>query len=191
MVTTGSLNPFSALSTLWHEPSQVSTIVPRSEVSLLVTCPDSDDWRTDPGSPSISQMLQANATRSMIVVSIGSILGNAVLLFLIDRFRRQRILVTTFLILAVLFAITGGPLLSATNEGRSHKVTTAFLGMMHFFFTVVPKTIILVFAVELFPTAYRGTMVGVISFSILPSRLLATTRLTYPPVLRSTEFPPL
>lgn len=147
----------TALSTLWHDPSR--PVVSRASPSLAIICPDSDDWRTDPGNPSISSVLQANAIRSMIVVSIGSILGNLALLLLIDRFRRRLILVTTFVLLALLFAFVGGTLLTAAKGGKSHLVTTVFFGIIHFFFTVGPKTVILVLAVELFPTAYRGTMV--------------------------------
>jgi len=153
-----SMESPSALSTLWHDPSR-PLITPRASSSLLDTCPDSDDWRTDPGHPSISRVLQANAIRSMLIVSIGSILGNIALLFLIDRFRRRLILLVTFVLLALLFAITGGTLLAAARRGENHVHATVFFGIMHFFFTVGPKTVILVLAVELFPTAYRGTMV--------------------------------
>ncbi|KAK3385858.1 major facilitator superfamily domain-containing protein [Podospora didyma] len=161
-----SMESPSALSTLWHDPSRpiptTAALSPASGLeSLIEACPDSDDWQTDPGRPSIYRVLENNAVRSLLVVSIGSILGNLALVFVIDRFRRRWILMTSFVMLAFLFALTGGTLLGTVERQQPHLVTTVFFGIMHFFFTIGPKTVILVLAVELFPTVYRGTFYGV------------------------------
>jgi len=97
----------------------------------------------------------------MLVVSIGSLLGNAALVCIINNFRRKRILIVTFLILTVLFAITGATLKTTYDSKQPHRVTIIFFGIMHFFFTVGPKTVILILAVEMFPTVYRGSFYGV------------------------------
>ncbi|KAK3690483.1 major facilitator superfamily domain-containing protein [Podospora appendiculata] len=165
-----SMESPSALSTLWHDPSIPTRAASNSDTASTLgsraiqdVCPEYDDWRTDPGNPdiTISRVLENNATRSLLVVSIGSLLGNIALVVLIDRFRRKRILMTTFILQGLLFAITGGTLLGTYEAHKNHLVTTVFFGIMHFVFTVGPKTIILVLAVEMFPTAYRGTFYGI------------------------------
>lgn len=170
-----SMESPAALATLWHDPSSTlssssatgntTTATAGSErrATLETThCSEYDSWRTDPDTTkTISQILSQNAVRSMLVVSIGSLLGNLVLVFIIDRFRRKRILIITFIILTVLFAITGASLYASFQAGQSHLVTTVFFGVVHFFFTVGPKTVILILAVEMFPTVYRGSFYGV------------------------------
>ncbi|KAK3324856.1 major facilitator superfamily domain-containing protein [Apodospora peruviana] len=167
-----SMESPAALATLWHDPSSSSSSAVaagssssaerRAAAVTTQHCPEYDSWRTDPDqTKTISQILEQNAIRSMLVVSIGSLLGNFALVCIIDRFRRKRILIVTFVFLGVLFAITGSTLYASFQAGQSHLVTIIFFGVMHFFFTVGPKTVILILAVELFPTVYRGSFYGV------------------------------
>jgi len=160
-----SMESPAALSTLWHDPSAATIAANVDAVgrhALQNSCPGYDSWRTDPNpNITISRILEQNATRSMLVVSIGSLLGNATLICIIDNFRRKRILIVTFFILTILFAVTGATLKTTYEAEQSHRATIIFFGIMHFFFTVGPKTVILILAVEMFPTVYRGTFYGV------------------------------
>ncbi|KAK3336286.1 major facilitator superfamily domain-containing protein [Cercophora scortea] len=155
----------SAMSTLWHDPS-ASSVAQRSTTPNTNGCPGSGIWRSDPGSSdtSIFRELEGNSIRFMLVVSIGSVLGALTLIFIINRFHRKRILMATFSILALLFAILGGILVgtdSLAEQGRVGTATDVIFGIMHFFFNLGPKTLILVIAVEIFPTVYRGSFYGI------------------------------
>ncbi|KAK3694141.1 major facilitator superfamily domain-containing protein [Podospora appendiculata] len=155
----------SAMSTLWHDPS-ASSVAQRSTTTNTNACPESAIWRSDPGSSntSIFREIEGNSIRFMLVVSIGSVLGALTLVVIINRFHRKRILMAAFSILALLFAILGGILVgtdSLAEQGRVGTATDVIFGIMHFFFNVGPKTLILVIAVEIFPTVYRGSFYGI------------------------------
>ena len=159
-----SMDSPSALSTLWHNPSHSPTKSPSIETkrSAESSCPEFNSWRTDADpSMTVYRVLENNSIRSLLVVSIGSVLGNLALILIIDRFQRKKILVVTFCLLSLLFAITGGSLIGTYRAGSNHLASTIFFGIIHFVFTIGPKTLILIMAVELFPTIYRGTFYGI------------------------------
>jgi len=159
-----SMDSPSALSTLWHDPSVASAKPTTVDLrrSAESNCPEFNNWRTDRNpNTTIYRVLENNSIRSMLVVSIGSLLGNIGLILIINRFRRKRILMTTFILLGLLFAITGGSLIGTYRAQHNHRVSTVFFGIMHFVFTIGPKTLILILAVEMFPTIYRGTFYGI------------------------------
>jgi PHS family inorganic phosphate transporter-like MFS transporter len=151
----------SALSTLAFDPSTgVSSI--NSKRSGAAGCDDqlwnTDSWNTG---NTIDHVLKDNSVRSLLIVSIASFLGSMAAIVTINRFRRKSILVATFLLLSVLFAVCGGTLLSATRGHRSHVVSTVFYALLQFMFNLGPNTVIFILAAELFPTVYRGTFFGI------------------------------
>jgi PHS family inorganic phosphate transporter-like MFS transporter len=159
-----SMDSPSALSTLWHDPSTPIIQSPSTNTRRLAegVCPEFNSWRTDPNSNiTIYRVLENNSIRSMLVVSIGSLLGNMALIIIINRFHRKNILITTFCLISLFLAITGGSLIGTYRAGQDHLAATVFFGIMHFLFTIGPKTLILVMAVEMFPTFYRGTFYGI------------------------------
>ncbi|KAK0612398.1 major facilitator superfamily domain-containing protein, partial [Bombardia bombarda] len=166
-----SMDSPSALSSSWNDPlssssfSSTTTATTTTNPYTLAdaSCPQFLSWRTDPSaSTSIYRELQSNATAYMLIVSIGAILGNIALVLLIDRFHRRKLLALTFSMLALLFAVSGTTVL-ATNRapGPALIATDVVFGIMHFFFSFGPKTLILVVAAEIFPTVYRGTFYGI------------------------------
>jgi PHS family inorganic phosphate transporter-like MFS transporter len=159
-----SMDSPSALSTLWHDPSTsvIQSPSTNNRRSAESVCPEFNSWRTDPNpNTTIYRVLENNSIRSMLVVSIGSLLGNIALITIINRFHRKRILITTFCLISLLLAITGGSLIGTYRADQNHLAATVFFGIMHFLFTIGPKTLILVMAVEMFPTIYRGTFYGI------------------------------
>ncbi|KAK0712089.1 hypothetical protein B0H67DRAFT_647406 [Lasiosphaeris hirsuta] len=126
-------------------------------------CPDLGNQRSNPDGTdtTVYRELERNSTRFMLVVSIGSILGSSILIVIINRFHRRNLLTATCFILAILFAISGGILVGKGSAGRIRGTEVdVFIGMMHLFFSLGPKTLILIVGVEIFPTVYGGTFYG-------------------------------
>ena len=184
-----SMDSPSSMSTLWADPSSSSSAAaaalaaaqspaPPNTANL---CPESNSWKSDPSDPdaTIYRELERNSTRFMVIVSIGSLLGNLALVCggLVDRFHRKRIMTVCYLALAVLFGICGAILLSTGPRRHGHDshvppglqrlqqdphpAVHVLFGIMHFFFTVGPRTLVFILAVEMFPTVYRGTFYGI------------------------------
>ncbi|ENH73441.1 Inorganic phosphate transporter PHO84 [Fusarium oxysporum f. sp. cubense race 1] len=112
----------------------------------------------------ISNMIEQNAIRSIVVVSIGSLIGSIGSILIIDFFRRKVILIATFLAITVLLAIAGGTLLGS-EASDSHHAAVVCYGILQFFFNLGPNTLIFVLAAEIFPTTYRGTFNGIAAAS--------------------------
>jgi PHS family inorganic phosphate transporter-like MFS transporter len=148
----------SALSTLTHVPSSSSPWNPTNCTSQW----DTDSWKS---SITIHDMLQEDSIRSILIVSIASLVGSLTAIVIINRFRRKLILVTTFLFLSLLFAISGGTLIGTYRANENHTVTTAFYAILQFVFNMGPNTLIFVLAAEMFPTVYRGTFYGIAAAS--------------------------
>ncbi len=92
-------------------------------------------WQTDITQPcnSIYDVLIEQAKQYLLTVSLSSIAGSACFIFAANRFRRRQWLTTSFLILCVLFLITGG-----VYYGVSHKsgapATVVLVAICHFVF---------------------------------------------------------
>ncbi|PKS13143.1 hypothetical protein jhhlp_000485 [Lomentospora prolificans] len=153
-----SLDSPNVLSSLVNEPRRGA-----EEASSDQGCPDAMNWRatSEPPDTTIYHMLELNSQRSLTVVSIASILGNFAAILLVNRFERRKILVVTFFISAILFAITGATLLDADNKGQKPTASLVFYAITHFVYNAGPNTLIFVLAAEIFPTVYRGTFYGI------------------------------
>ncbi|KAK1755633.1 major facilitator superfamily domain-containing protein [Echria macrotheca] len=165
-----ALDSPSALATLFRGPQTVS----KREVSLAAlwrrqsddnggSCVDDTSWRaeSEPATTTIYHMLEYNSIRSILIVGIPSMVGSLTAIVIVNYFRRKMILLTTFLVLAVLFAITGGTLISSYRDGQGHTTTLAFYAIIQFVYNLGPNTIIFILASEIFPTVYRGTFYGI------------------------------
>jgi PHS family inorganic phosphate transporter-like MFS transporter len=159
-----SLESPSAMVTLWPNRSTISVSSSADSDRLTdgASCPEFDSWRADAANPSTSMYreLERSATRFMLVVSIGSILGSLALITVINRVHRRVLLMVSCTALAVLFAVTGAVLLGTRSTPESGAAVDVLFGAMHFLFTLGPRTLVLIMAVELFPTVYRGTFYG-------------------------------
>lgn len=67
----------------------------------------------------------------------------------------------TFLVLAILFGITGATLISSYRADQNHIPTIVFYAITQFIYNLGPNTMIFVLAAEIFPTVYRGTFYGI------------------------------
>lgn len=106
--------------------------------------------------------LESSAEHFMLVVSIGSLLGSALLLTIVNRIHRRVLLMTTSGGLVVLLAIAGAVVLGRDQDvvvsgTAANRAIDVLSGMMHFLFTLGPRALLPILAVELFPTVYRGT----------------------------------
>ncbi|KAK3339717.1 major facilitator superfamily domain-containing protein [Lasiosphaeria hispida] len=144
-----SMESLASASTLWPDRSK--------------TCSGDMEFASEStANPSLYRELEHSATRFMLVVSIGSLLGSAALIAVINRFHRRVLLMATCGALAVLFAVTGSVLLGTGEEGvAANTAVDVLFGVMHFLFTLGPRTLILILAAELFPTVYRGTFYSI------------------------------
>jgi len=106
----------SAMVTLWSDPLTTAPS-PSADGTIAggagASCPEFYNWRADPSNPSTSvyRELERSATRFMIVVSIGSVLGSAALFAIINRVHRRVLLMVTCSALALLLVISGAVLL--------------------------------------------------------------------------------
>lgn len=92
-------------------------------------------WQTDFWHPcnTIYDTLLEQAKQYLLTVSIASIAGSACFVFAVNRLPRRQWLTVSFLLLAVLFVITGGVYYGvAHNEGAP--ATVVLVAICHFFF---------------------------------------------------------
>ncbi|KAF6514428.1 hypothetical protein HZS61_005562 [Fusarium oxysporum f. sp. conglutinans] len=158
----------NTLATLVHDPSSPTGVMRhfrRASGDGVEGCGD-DPWNKDYWNPNntISNMIEQNAIRSIVVVSIGSLVGSIGSILIIDFFRRKVILIATFLAITVLLAIAGGTLLGSEASDPHHAAVVCY-GILQFFFNLGPNTLIFVLAAEIFPTTYRGTFNGIAAAS--------------------------
>ena len=91
-------------------------------------------WEEKPSSD-IYPLLLNNAKRSILTVSIGSILGSIILISIIDLIPRRKILMWSFLWLALLLAVTGISFFTAHGKS-AHPVTIVLFGLCHLVFNL-------------------------------------------------------
>lgn len=108
----------------------------------------------------IYNALYENAKRSMLTVSIASILGSLLMIKLIDYIPRKKILTWSFLWLAVLLAATGVCFLKAFQTSL-HGLTIAFYVLCQLSFNLGANTLTFIIPAEIFATRYRCTCHGI------------------------------
>ena len=92
-------------------------------------------WQTDNTQPcnTIYQTLLEQAEQYLLTVSIASIAGSACAIFAVNRFPRREWMTTSFLLLAVLFVITGG-VYYGVSHGPGAPATVVLVAICHFAF---------------------------------------------------------
>jgi PHS family inorganic phosphate transporter-like MFS transporter len=80
-------------------------------------------------------LLLQDARRSLLTVSIGSVLGIFVLIIFIDRIRRRLVLIYSFLGLGILFIFTGVTYICTRNH-RTHIITIVLSSLCQFVFNL-------------------------------------------------------
>ncbi len=132
---------------------------------------------TDDPEREIYEILITNSTHSLII-SIGALVGAALMVYCVDKFNRRKFQLGTFLILAVLFIITGATF-SSTVETGFHGVTITLFVLCQLGFYFGPNTLTFIIPAELFPTKYRATCHGISAAAGKLGSIITQVFLTY------------
>lgn len=119
-------------------------------------------WVTDKSTPcnTIYDVLLEQAKQYLLTVSLSSIAGSACYIALSNRLPRKQWLTISFLVLSVLFIITGGIFYGvAYSDGAP--ATVVFVAICHFAFNFGANTLTFIIPAEIFPTCYRCTCHGI------------------------------
>jgi PHS family inorganic phosphate transporter-like MFS transporter len=146
---------------------------------------DTPDWQ-NPSDPneSIYEVLKQDGIRSIITISIGSMLGSIILIKMINYVPRKAWLTWSFVGMAVLFAVVGGTYFKAANSDL-HALTIVLYVLCQLLFNLGPNTLTFIIPAEIFPTRYRGTCHGISAAagklgSIVVQAFLPQTKITNP-----------
>jgi PHS family inorganic phosphate transporter-like MFS transporter len=137
------------------------------------------DWQTTDPTKSIYDVLKSDGIQYIITVSIGSVVGSFILIKLIDYVQRKALLMWSFIILAVLFAVIGGSLF-AVEYTDMHAVTITLYVLSQLVFNIGPNALTFIvsafyfllsiqrltknkISAEIFQTRYRATCHGISS----------------------------
>lgn len=92
-------------------------------------------WQTDPTQPcsTIYTLLLDQAKQYLLTVSLASIAGSACFIFAANRFKRREWLTTSFLLLALMFLVTGG-VYYGVNHRPGAPATVVLVAICHFLF---------------------------------------------------------
>ncbi|KAG9853865.1 MFS general substrate transporter, partial [Aureobasidium melanogenum] len=122
-------------------------------------------WANNDGNPPdtpspLYQSLLANAWQSLLIVSLGAILGNLITLVSINRLGRRVIQINGFFWLFVLFLVIGTSYHTLTKTYRSPVIVVLYI-LTQIFFNFGPNTTTYIIPAEMFPTRYRATAHGI------------------------------
>jgi len=142
----GNPRILAKISATWDKPNDIDT-------------PPS--WNTNPTeAKTIYDVLYTNGIQSIETVSVASLIGSILFIFVVDYFPRREWLIISFLLQAVLFIITGGSFYAVFHK-NSHSVTVTLVAICHFLFNFGANTLTFMIPAEIFPTCYRCTCHGI------------------------------
>jgi MFS transporter, PHS family, inorganic phosphate transporter len=110
-------------------------------------------------STTLYDVLMTNAKMALVSISIGSLIGSALLIKVINYLPRKRFLVWSFLGLAILTAATGVSF-HYTFRQSAWGVTLLLYILCQVFFNLGPNSLTFIIPAEIFPTRYRATCHG-------------------------------
>ncbi|KAG9676459.1 MFS general substrate transporter, partial [Aureobasidium melanogenum] len=122
-------------------------------------------WANNDGNPPdtlspLYQSLLANAWQSLLIVSLGAIIGNLITLVSINRLGRRVIQINGFFWLFVLFLVIGTSYHTLMKTYRSPVIVVLYI-LTQIFFNFGPNTTTYIIPAEVFPTRYRATAHGI------------------------------
>jgi PHS family inorganic phosphate transporter-like MFS transporter len=136
-----------AVSKIWYSPIHSS---PETTPTWDVTYFDS----SNPDAV-IFDILTTSAWHSLVVVSVGAMIGSIALVIAVDHFNRKQLQWRMFIVLGFLFIITGG-----TYRIGNNGVTITLYILCQICFYFGPNGLTFIIPAELFPTKYRTTCHG-------------------------------
>lgn len=193
----GNINYLAGTSITWflldfafyglgiNNPRVIAQIWSSQPVTDIQKATETPDWAnpSDPGL-SIYETLKQDGIRSIITVSVGSMLGSIILIKVINYVPRKAWLTWSFVAMAVLFAVVGGSYFKAANSDL-HALTIVLYIFCQLLFNLGPNTLTFIIPAEIFPTRYRGTCHGISAAagklgSIVVQAFLPFTKITNP-----------
>lgn len=119
-------------------------------------------WQTDFTHPcfTVYDTLLDQGRQYLLTVSIASIAGSAACTLFINRFHRRHFLTASFLLLMVLFLVTGGVYFGVAHTSAA-PATVVCVAVCHFFFNFGANSLTFIIPAEIFPTTYRCTCHGI------------------------------
>ena len=138
-------------------PKAISKIWYNGEHSASAVAPTWDVTYSNSSYPDavIFDILITSAWHSLVVGSVGAMIGSIALVLAIDHFNRKRLQWSMFIVLGVLFVITGG-----TYRIGNNGVTMMLYIICQICFYFGPNGLTFIVPAELFPTKYRTTCHG-------------------------------
>ena len=148
---------FAFLGLDLSSPKAVSKIWYNGIHSYSAAPPAWDVTYSDSSKPNavIFDILIANAWQSIVVISVGAMIGSIALIVAIDHFNRKNLQWRMFIVLGFLFIITG-----STYHIASSSVTITLFVFFQICFYFGPNGLTFIIPAELFPTKYRATCHG-------------------------------
>ncbi|KAK4226943.1 repressible high-affinity phosphate permease [Podospora fimiseda] len=119
-------------------------------------------WQTDATRPcnTIYQTLLQQTKQYLLTVSLASIAGSACFVYFANRIPRRQWLTSSFLILMILFLVTGGVYYGVAYTSAA-PATVVCVAICHFMFNFGANTLTFIIPSEIFPTPYRCTSHGI------------------------------
>ena len=90
-------------------------------------------WENKGRDVTIYDVLYENAIKSMLTVSIASVMGSLLFIYAVNYLPRRQWLTTSFLALAILFIVSGGTFYAVFHT-TNHAVTVVLVAVCHFAF---------------------------------------------------------
>lgn len=168
-----------------NNPRVIAQIWSSKPVANATLANSTPDW-ANPSDPDLSiyEVLRLDGIRSIITISIGSMLGSIILVKAINYIPRKAWLVWSFIGMAVLFAVIGGSYFRAANSDL-HGLTITLYVLCQLLFNLGPNTLTFIIPAEIFPTRYRATCLGISAAagklgSVVVQAFLPVTNITNP-----------
>ncbi|THY23069.1 inorganic phosphate transporter [Aureobasidium pullulans] len=127
-----------------------------NDYTLLELIWSNNPTQTEP----LYQSLLANAWQSLLIVSLGAIIGNILTMISINRLGRRMIQINGFFWLFVLFLVIGTSYRKLMDTQRSSVLVVLYI-LTQIFFNFGPNTTTYIIPAEVFPTRYRCTAHGI------------------------------
>ena len=108
----------------------------------------------------VLEYLYANSYQTLLLVSVGALVGCGVTFFTIDTFGRRNIQINGFSWLFILFIIIGAALNPLLTSHSSSAIIVLYI-ICQIFFNFGPNTTTYIIPAESFPTRYRGLCYGI------------------------------
>lgn len=113
-----------------------------------------------PDTSPVYDVLMNNSTRSLVIVSIGALLGSFLFFFIVERFSRKWIQFYGFVSLTVLFIIIGASFKTLLSIRLFGAIIPLYI-LCQLAFNCGPNSTTFIIPAEIFPTRYRTTCHGI------------------------------